>query len=102
MGFLFGALYPLINNSVKYAQAPKELSGAATGLRQKEIDERLSRVPAYAVPPRALARDACSTGARRPLPVARRGCTRASAGARRVLACLAERAARDARRAGHR
>ena len=52
--------------------------------------------------PRALARDACSTGARRPLPVARRGCTRASAGARRVLACLAERAARDARRAGHR
>jgi len=48
-GFLFGALYPLINNSLRFAQAPKEVSGAATGMRQKEIDERVVRVPAFAV-----------------------------------------------------
>jgi len=48
-GFLFGALYPLINNSLRYATAPAEMSGAATGLKQKEINERIVRVPAFAV-----------------------------------------------------
>ena len=71
MGFLFGALYPLINNSVKYAQAPKELSGAATGLRQKEIDARLSRVPAYAVPRAAQPQPPSPQPSHRPLPLPR-------------------------------
>eukprot|EP00288_Rhodomonas_lens_P015422 CAMPEP_0177701878 /NCGR_PEP_ID=MMETSP0484_2-20121128/6842_1 /TAXON_ID=354590 /ORGANISM="Rhodomonas lens, Strain RHODO" /LENGTH=344 /DNA_ID=CAMNT_0019213133 /DNA_START=32 /DNA_END=1066 /DNA_ORIENTATION=+ len=48
-GFLFGALYPLINNSLRFAQADKSMSGAATRMRQQEIDERVVRVPAFAV-----------------------------------------------------
>ena len=43
-GFLFGALFPLINNGLRVGTAGQEMSGAATGMRQKELDERLSKV----------------------------------------------------------
>jgi hypothetical protein len=43
-GFLFGALFPLINNGLRIGTAGQEMSGAATGMRQKELDERLSKV----------------------------------------------------------
>jgi len=45
-GFLFGALFPLINNGLRIGTAGQEMSGAATGMRQKELDERLSKVHA--------------------------------------------------------
>jgi len=48
-GFLFGALFPLINNGLRVGTAGKEMSGAATGMKQKELDSRLSKVPAFAV-----------------------------------------------------
>ncbi len=47
--FLFGAIYPLANNGLRFATADRSMSGAATGLRQQEIDERLSPIPAFAV-----------------------------------------------------
>jgi hypothetical protein len=43
-GFLFGALFPLINNGLRVGTAGDEMSGAATGMRQKELDSRLSKV----------------------------------------------------------
>lgn len=43
-GFLFGALFPLINNGLRIGTAGQEMSGAATGMRQKELDQRLSKV----------------------------------------------------------
>lgn len=48
-GFLFGAIYPLANNSLRFATADKSLSGAATKMRQSEIDDRLRTVPVFAV-----------------------------------------------------
>lgn len=48
-GFLFGALFPLINNGLRTGMAGESMSGAATGMKQKELDERLSKVPAFAV-----------------------------------------------------
>jgi hypothetical protein len=49
-GFLFGALFPLINNGLRIGTAGDEMSGAATGMRQKELDERLAKV--HRRPPR--------------------------------------------------
>ncbi len=49
-GFLFGALFPLINNGLRIGTAGQEMSGAATGMRQKELDERLAKV--HRRPPR--------------------------------------------------
>eukprot|EP00960_Hanusia_phi_P048088 758760-Hanusia_phi.AAC.9 len=52
VGFVFGGLppsFPLINNGFNYAKSDPSISGAATGLRQSEIDEKLKRVPAFAV-----------------------------------------------------
>ncbi|EKX55272.1 member of Tic22 family [Guillardia theta CCMP2712] len=49
VGFVFGGLFPLINNGLNYAKLDSSISGAATGLKQKEIDEKLKRVPAFAV-----------------------------------------------------
>ena len=43
-GFLFGALFPLINNGLRTGMAGESMSGAATGMKQKELDERLSKV----------------------------------------------------------
>ena len=43
-GFLFGALFPLINNGLRVGTAGDEMSGAATGMRQKELDSRLAKV----------------------------------------------------------
>jgi len=48
-GFLFGAIYPLANNSLRFAAADKSMSGAATKMRQSEIDERLRTVPVFVV-----------------------------------------------------
>lgn len=38
-----------MNNGLRFATADRSMSGAATGLRQQEIDERLERIPAFAV-----------------------------------------------------
>ncbi len=38
-----------MNNGLRFATADQSMSGAATGLRQQEIDERLERIPAFAV-----------------------------------------------------
>ena len=48
-GFLFGALFPLVNNGLRTGLAGDEMSGAATGMKEKELNERLSKVPAFAV-----------------------------------------------------
>lgn len=55
--FLFGALFPLINNGLRIGTAGQEMSGAATGMRQKELDERLAKVqaPCPGVPLQAAA-----------------------------------------------
>lgn len=47
-GFLFGALFPVINNGLRVGTAGDDMSGSATGMRQKELDSRLSKVnPQY-------------------------------------------------------
>ncbi len=56
-GFLFGALFPLINNGLRIGTAGQEMSGAATGMRQKELDERLSKV--HSTLPRNSASSCC-------------------------------------------
>jgi hypothetical protein len=42
-GFLFGALFPLINNGLRVGTA-SDMSGAATGMKEKELNERLAKV----------------------------------------------------------
>ena len=42
-GFLFGALFPLINNGLRIGTA-SDMSGAATGMKEKELNERLAKV----------------------------------------------------------
>ena len=39
----------MVNNGLRFATAGPSMSGAATGLRQEEINERLQPVPTFAV-----------------------------------------------------
>ncbi len=48
-GFLFGAVYPIANNSLRFAMADKSLSGGATRMKQEEIDQRLKTIPVFVV-----------------------------------------------------
>ena len=48
-GFLFGAIYPLANNSLRFATADESMSGGATRMRQDEIDQRLKTIPVFVV-----------------------------------------------------